>query len=241
MSATTAHSLGRSKGYEGNGEWESERVAALRSSVRNSRLTAAIACAVAFVACVALIKVESARQFVPIPIVVDRNTGETTTTLPLSSDSVPTEEALDKANVTRFVVAREGYAWDFLQRDYNTVSRMASPEVFKPYSALFDGTDPLDKKLGAKVVWLTRVVNVRLDLSDPRVTGKKGTRAGEAVVTYERIVRDAETRKDAPPARAVATLRYEYQPKSMRTEADRLENPLGFVVTAYRSDAEVSK
>ena len=32
----------------------------------------------------------------------------------------------------------------------------------------------------------------------------------------------------------------EYQPKVFAKEKDRIENPFGFVVTAYRSDPEIS-
>lgn len=40
--------------------------------------------------------------------------------------------------------------------------------------------------------------------------------------------------------RHVASIVYEYQPKALAKERDRLENPLGFVVTAYRSDPEIN-
>ena len=40
--------------------------------------------------------------------------------------------------------------------------------------------------------------------------------------------------------RHVASIVYQYQPKVLAKEADRLENPFGFVVTAYRSDPEIN-
>ena len=225
--------------YADNSAWETERVAVLRTKARNGTVAGLVGAGVAVAAIVALILVESARTFVPVPIVIDRATGETTTVLPLSAASVPMEEALDKSYVARFVQAREGYSWDFLQRDYNTVTRMASPAVFKTYNAQFEGPDPLDKKLGANTVWRVRVVNVRLDLN----TARKGenVRKGEAVVTFEREVRNIDRQAAEAPTRHVATLRYEYQPRAMRTEAERMDNPLGFVITAYRTDSEVSK
>lgn len=224
--------------YQSNVAWETERVATLRTQARNGVLVGAAGVGVAVLALVALLMVEASRQFVPVPIVVDRVTGETTTTAPLTVNSVPAEEAIDKANLSRFVAAREGYAWDFLQRDYNLVTRMSSPDVFKPYNDQFEGNEALDKKLGASVVWRVRVVNVRLDLSGRR---REFPRNGEAVVTYEKDRRDTARGVFEEPSRHVATVRYEYQPKAMRTESDRLDNPLGFVVTAYRTDSEVKK
>jgi type IV secretion system protein VirB8 len=40
--------------------------------------------------------------------------------------------------------------------------------------------------------------------------------------------------------RHVASVVYQYQPKVLAKERDRLENPFGFVVTAYRSDPEIN-
>ena len=40
--------------------------------------------------------------------------------------------------------------------------------------------------------------------------------------------------------RHAASVVYEYQPKVLAKEKDRIENPFGFVVTAYRSDPEIA-
>jgi type IV secretion system protein VirB8 len=40
--------------------------------------------------------------------------------------------------------------------------------------------------------------------------------------------------------RHVATIVFQYQPKVLTKEVDRMENPFGFVVVAYRSDPEIS-
>ena len=230
----------KSDEYELNALWETERIAGLRTQARYGFIVGAAGVLVALLALTALVIVESSRVHVPVPIVVDRTSGETTTTAPLAITSVPAEEALDKANVTTFVRAREGYSWDFLQRDYNLVTRMSSPEVFKSYNAQFEGNDALDKRLGANVVWRVRVVNVRLELGGT-ASRKFAGRGGEAVVTFEREQRDVTRGTYEAPTRHVATLRYAYEPKAMRTEADRLDNPLGFVVTAYRTDSELKK
>jgi type IV secretion system protein VirB8 len=89
-------------------------------------------------------------------------------------------------------------------------------------------------------VWRVRVVNVRLELGGT-ASRKDAGRGGEAVVTFEREQRDVTRGTYEAPTRHVATLRYAYEPKAMRTEADRLDNPLGFVVTAYRTDSELKK
>jgi hypothetical protein len=84
---------------------------------------------------------------VGIPIVVDKVTGETTIQQRLSVESVPLMEALDKHHLAVFVRAREGYAWWFLQRDFDQVARMAVPSVFADYNRQFEGETALQKKL----------------------------------------------------------------------------------------------
>ena len=71
------------------------------------------------------------------------------------------------------------------------------------------------------------------------VPGVKPGVSGDAVVTYQREVH-AAGRDPATPTTSVATIRYEYQPKLALRERDRIDNPFGFVATAYRSDPEMS-
>ena len=59
-------------------------------------------------------------------------------------------------------------------------------------------------------------------------------------VTYDKVVRLADRNLPDTTTRHVASVVYEYQPKVLAKERDRLENPFGFVVTAYRSDPEIN-
>jgi type IV secretion system protein VirB8 len=132
------------------------------------------------------------------------------------------------------VSARETYAWRFLQTDYKTVARMSTPQVFQPYDAQFQGANKLDEKLKDNEERRVKIVGVRLA---GEVAGLKDTR--QAVVTYDLQT----TTVDRPTPQVVryqATVQYEYRPKVLMREQDRLENPLGFVVTAYRTDAEIA-
>lgn len=111
---------------------------------------------------------------------------------------------------------------------------MAVPAVFADYYRQFDGEAALQKKLAATEEWRVNVTNVRLSAAK-----RKGNR-GEATVTYEKLVRLADRNLPDAVTRHVATLVYEYQPKALAKEKDRLENPFGFVVIAYRSDPEIN-
>lgn len=217
-----------------NQAWELDRTLLLERSERRAWRVAGCGMALGLIGIAAVFVQGPLRQVVEIPIVVDRLTGETTIQQRLSIETIPPAEALDKHNLAVFVRAREGYHWMFLQRDFDQVARMAVPAVFGEYSRLFEGDAALQKKLAATEERHIQIVGVRLS-----ATGRSGNR-GEATVTYDRIVRATERNRPDVTTRHVASIVYSYQPRVLSKEKDRLENPFGFTVTAYRSDPEIN-
>jgi type IV secretion system protein VirB8 len=217
-----------------NQSWEIDRQLMLERSERKAWWVASAGLLAGLVGIAAVFVQGPLRRIVEIPIVVDRQTGETTVQQRLAVETVPALEALDKHNLATFVRAREGYSWMFLQRDYDQVSRMAVPGVFSEYALLFDGDAALQKKLGAGEERRIQIVGVRL-----APQGRSGNR-GEATVTYDKVVRLTDRNLPDASSRHVASIVYQYQPQVLSRERDRLENPLGFVVTAYRSDPEIN-
>jgi type IV secretion system protein VirB8 len=217
-----------------NHAWEIDRALMLEKSARRGWIAAAVGAVIAIVAVLAVLAQGPLRQVVEVPIVVDKATGETTIQQRLTVESVPPMEALDKHNLAAFVRAREGYSWWFLQKDFDQVARMAVPAVFADYNRQFDGDAALQKKLAGNEEWRINVVGVRLSPS-----GRRGNR-GDAAVTYDKVVRMTDRSLPDAITRHVASIVYEYQPKVLARERDRIENPFGFVVTAYRSDPEIA-
>lgn len=220
--------------YRGNREWELDRGLMLERSERRAWRVAWCGAAFGLIGIAAVFVQGPLRRIVEIPIVVDRVTGETTIQQRLDVETVPQQDALDKHNLAAFVRAREGYSWSWLQRDFDQVARMAVPAVFGDYARQFEGESPLHKRLGAAEEWRINVVAVRLS-----PTGRRGNR-GEGTVTYEKVVRLPERSLPDVTTRHVASVVYDYQPKVLAKERDRMENPFGFVVTAYRSDPEIA-
>jgi len=217
-----------------NAGWELDRVLILERSERRAWVVAIAGAVLGLIGIAAVFAQGPLRRIVEIPIVVDRVTGEATVQQRLSVETIPPLEALDKHNLATFVRAREGYSWMFLQRDFDQVARMAVPAVFSDYSRHFEGDAALQKKLGATEDWRIQVVAVRLSAE-----GRAGNR-GEAQVTYDKIVRLIDRNLPEVTTRHVASVVYQYQPKVLAKEKDRLENPFGFVVVAYRSDPEIN-
>jgi type IV secretion system protein VirB8 len=218
---------------EANRVWEIDRALMLAESERRAWIAAGAAITVALLAVLALVAHGPLQRIIEVPIVVDRQTGETTIQQRLDIETVPQLEALDKHNAAAFVRAREGYSWWWLQRDFDQVARMAVPAVFAAYNRQFEGEAAVQKRLASSEEWRINVINVRLSPD-----GRKSNR-GEAAVSYEKLVRLTDRNLPDTTTRHVATLVYEYQPKVLAKEKDRLENPFGFVVVAYRSDPEI--
>src|SRR6476660_63748 len=154
--------------FTANRAWELDRASMLQRSERRGWIVAGIGVVLAVLSVMAVFAQGPLRQVVGIPIVVDKVTGETTIQQRLSVESVPVMEALDKHNLAVFVRAREGYAWWFLQRDFDQVARMAVPAVFAEYSRQFEGDGALQKKLAGAEEWRIQIVGVRLAASGRR-------------------------------------------------------------------------
>lgn len=168
----------------------------------------------------------------PVPIVVDRTTGETMVVARFDESSIPKISAIDQHNAAVFVRAYESYYFNLLKRDYDQVARMSTQEVFSPYSAKFAGDAAMQTKLGTTWEHRVSVVSVRMS------TTTNPGRNGEAIVTFDKELKSSQGM--APTTtRYVSTLRFEYRPRSMKKDVDRIENPFGFVVLSYRADPEL--
>jgi type IV secretion system protein VirB8 len=217
-----------------NRAWEIDHALMLERSERRAWWVAIAGVMLDLIGIAAVFVQGPLRRVVEIPIVVDRVTGEATIQQRLAVETIPPLEALDKHNLATFVRGREGYSWMFLQRDFDQVARMAVPAVFNDYGRLFEGDAALQKKTGTTEDWRINVIGVRLAAS-----GRSGNR-GEATVTCDKVVRLVDRNLPEVTTRHVASVVFQYQPKVLSKEKDRLENPFGFVVTAYRSDPEIN-
>lgn len=217
--------------------WAVEMEMVNAQSRRWAWVVAGVACALAVMGFSAALLQFMQPPPAPKVLMVDKTTGESVVLPNLDDKAVPQVIAMDLHNAARYVRARETYNFSMLNADYQQVARMSTAEIFAPYQRLFAGPDALHEKLQDKELRRVTVIGVRP--SGSPIGEVAPGKSGEALVTYER-----EVRSQGIPApvvtRYVATVRYEYRPASVKKPADRLENPFGFVVTAYRTDAEVA-
>lgn len=245
MNAVVAENTGRARSnarpssnsstampYDANAGWEIDRAVLARRSERRAWIVAGISISLVVLAVIAVALQGPLRHVETVAVVVDKLTGASHVETRLAAETIPPLDALDMSNAAKFVRARESYMWTFLQKDYDMVARMSTPQVFSDYSKQFAADDDLSKKFGSVGEYRVEIVNVRLPPG-----GRTGNK-GEAIVTFDKTTRDPSTLTKST-LRYVATVRFEYRPKMLSKEVDRIENPFGFVATAYRADQEL--
>jgi len=180
----------------------------------------AVACAVAFASMVPFYRV------IPLPIEVDRLTGDAEVIDVLDARHVRLTELVDKHWLTSYVQTRERYFWPFLQMDYDAVRTMSDGRAERDYDAIYAGPDALDKVLGPDIERRVRILSTSLPPGEPR----------RAVVRFMRTTVDHGQVEQ--PECFLATIAYQYKPKVLQREQEGTLNPLGFKVTAYSRDAD---
>lgn len=164
----------------------------------------------------------------PFVIQVDKSTGLTEMLSSVSEKTMKYNEAIDKFFTSQYVKKREQYFYSLLSKDYVYVQLNSTKEVSEDYIKLYAGKEARDKKLGSKTEVDVKVLSVAL---------------GENAYIKNATVRiRVDKKRNATIEESsikIVTLSYDYLPAIKASEKERLLNPLGFKVTAYRVDAEV--
>jgi type IV secretion system protein VirB8 len=114
------------------------------------------------------------------------------------------------------------------------VYTMSTPEVASGYTALHSRNNPNSpySQYGS-----SRAIRVKI-LSIVFEGGGKGVAPKGATVRIQRSVYDKATGASRPLDSKIVTLAFTYKANLKMSENDRIENPLGFQVTAYRVDSD---
>ena len=164
--------------------------------------------------------------------------------MPLAA--VSASEALNKSQVAHFVIARESYDWDLLnRRDSRLVQAMASGAVLREYETLYSNGHPdnPDTLYGREQSVRIRILSTVLTWNDggaDDAASKLPRTPIAASVRFERWLFDKATGQARPLDTRLATMKVSYDPHLQMNEEGRIENPLGFRVHSYRVDPEVS-
>lgn len=206
--------------------WSEDILGGLRASRRRAYIVAGAALLVAMLEAGALMALSPLKMAVPYSITVDRQTGYVETAQPLKPGALAQDEAVVKAFLAQYVLARETFDVTDLQAEYNKIAAWTSGPAREQYIAHMQRSNPqspLNLNGSGSMVKIT--------IKSISLLGK-----GSALVRFD-AQQSGEGRpsQERQPYSAAIAFRFTGQP--MRNE-DRFQNPLGFQVIQYRRDAE---
>lgn len=167
------------------------------------------------------------KSIVPYVYMVDKLTGEVAVGA-TAKDFVSSTELNDKYWVSKFILAHERYNYRLLQTDFDTVQLLAGDNIYNQYAARFDGPNSIEKKLGDNVLVTPKIISISI------------TNGNLATVRFERKQQETRAGGEAKTTRWIALIRYEYKTQLNRKETDLVQNPLGFTITGYQVDPELT-
>ena len=206
--------------------WADERVIAEQRMRRFAWTVAAGAGAVAVLLALALLVLVPLKSVQPYVVTVDRQTGAVEVATTLKDSKLTQNEAVMQAELANYVRTRETFDATDLPVNYRRVQLRSSGDVRAAYIAQMAAANPESplQTLSPGDTVKVRIKSVSL------------VSTGSALVRYD-IERSAAGARIIDSKPYVSAISYGFNSRPLRLE-DRFDNPLGFVVTRYRRDAE---
>ena len=159
-----------------------------------------------------------------VPVVVDRSTGEAHVETQLTGQTISQQEAVRKADLATYVIARESFDRALLKTYYQTVQSRSTDAVLKPWLGQFQTGTP-DSVYTRFPTGTTRAIDVRSVVLLSDALGQVHFTATLTKAT------------EVSTEHYIASVGFQYV-DAKADLAQRLRNPLGFVVSSYRVDHE---
>ncbi|MFM4936166.1 conjugal transfer protein TraG [Aeromonas veronii] len=216
--------------YEAVKNFEQEHINALVQ--QRKHLIRGLACtgAIIVLQAVALACLAPLKTAVPYVIRVDNSTGYTDIVKSISDENSSYDEVMKKYWLSQYVINYESYDWLTVQTLYDNIKLLSTSDVFGEYrTKMLADNSPLNLlkdnyKLKTKIKSVTFLNKETAQVRFTKmVLNKKGELAPEFV-----------------PTDWVAVVAFDFS-HEIKTEGERLLNPLGFNVLSYRVDPEAGK
>lgn len=206
--------------------WADERVVAERRMRRFAWSVAAGAGAIALVLAITVLVLVPLKSVQPYVVTVDRQSGAVEMATTLANGKLTENEAVIQAELANYVRTRETFDATDLATNYRRVQLRSSSDVRRAYIGLMDGDNP-----GSPLRTLSPGDTVSVKIKSVSLLS-----AGSALVRFD-AERSAAGGRVTDSRAYVSAISFGFNTRPLRAE-DRFDNPLGFVVTRYRRDAE---
>ena len=204
--------------------FDQDRMVSAERSKRLAWFVAVVASVLACISVAAVVALTPLKTVDPFVVRVDNSTGIVDVVSALSSVTGSYDEEVTKYFAARYVRAREGYVWSEAEENFRTASLMSESAEQKRFASWYRGSNPQSPQNIYGRSSTSRIVIKSISLINSNVISVRHTR----MITRGEDVRTTHW---------VATITYSYANASISSN-DRLVNPLGFVVSEYRTDQE---
>lgn len=215
----------RSDYYREAASWADDVNGSLRASRRRAWWVAGIAVFLAVVQGIALILLMPLKTIVPYTITVDRRTGAAEIARSIDLGPLAGNEALTKATLAQYVIARETLDATDIADNYKKVGLWSTSTARSDYLRAMDRNAPGNVLADANAATQVTTIIRSISLTSPTT----------ALVRFSTDRRDGDgpvTRRDW-----ASVVAFGFSGAALNAD-DRLLNPLGFQVSRYRRDAE---
>lgn len=216
----------RDEYYAAARTWADSKVQSSARELRIAWRVAAGAAAIAVLLAITLLLLVPLKTVQPYVLTVDRNTGAVEAATTVAEGRLSQNEAVIKAQLAGYVIARETFDSTDLAEQYRRVQILSAPPVARAYVGEMAANNP-----ASPLNTLNRGDMVAIRIKSVSLIGDNAA-----------LVRFTADRKAAGAATGqtsdyVAAISFGFSGRPLRA-ADRFDNPLGFQVTRYRRDDE---
>ncbi len=160
----------------------------------------------------------------PYVIRVDSSTGIVEVMSGLTDSRESYNEAVTKSNAARYVIAREGFVVSEVRNNFQTVTLMSDAAEQGRFGAWYGAKNPESPQ-----IVYGRSATARIEVKSISLISKE--------VVQVRYLKTVTRGDEVKKTHWVSTMTFAYSNAQM-SATDRLTNPLGFIVSVYRSDPE---
>ena len=208
--------------------WDADVNGRLRASRNLAWMVAGIAGAIAALALICLALLIPLKETELLTVSVDQQTGYVEVVRSIDTGLLTQDEAVTLSNLVRYITARETYDPQDIEENYYEVVSMSKDKALSDYVFLWDGSaNPDDTPSEAYGFDVEREVEIK----NISMLNDYTAQVRFYVVHTQPSVRRVEHKV------AVLTFEYVQRPETLR---DRFQNPLGFKVSQYRVDEELT-
>ena len=206
--------------------WERETYLSQRRSTRRAWACALVAAIMAILALLGLLLLLPLKEFAPYVVTVDKATGWLEVTRGLHQGNLTQNEAITIAQIVRCIVARESFDATDYPTLFHTVGLCMNGRALDAYRQQHDQSN---EDSPAVLYGYDGIIRVEI--------GSVNLLTETTALVSFRTVLEFQNRSVVNHWRAAMTFGYSDKEFSM---ADRFINPLGFQISSYRRDPDLS-